>query len=128
MAFEVWFSKAERFREYAREDLVNNRFDSASFFAQQAIEMLFKGLLIKLTGTRPITNFTAELLQYLAKTLNVQPPNDVVRCAEALEMHYIQARYPDARINDYRRWEAEEAIRCMEVVWNYVREVVGSVA
>ena len=50
-----------------------------------------------------------------------------MRCAEALEMHYIQARYPDARINDYRRWEAEEAIRCMEVVWNYVREVVGSV-
>jgi len=71
----------------------------------------------KLTGTR-ITNSTAELLQYLAKTLNVQPPNDVVRCAEALEMHYIQARYPDARINDYRRWEAEEAIRCMEVVWS----------
>jgi len=33
----------------------------------------------------------------------------------------------DARINDYRRWETEEAIRCMEVVWNYVREVVGSV-
>jgi len=81
----------------------------------------------KLTGTR-ITNFTAELLQYLAKTLNVQPLNDVMRCAEALEMHYIQARYPDARINDYRRWEAEEAIRCMEVVWSYVREVVGSVA
>jgi len=81
----------------------------------------------KLTGTR-ITNFTAELLQYLAKTLNVQPPNDVMRCAEALEMHYIQARYPDARINDYRRWEAEEGIRCMEVVWSYVREVVGSVA
>jgi HEPN domain-containing protein len=110
------------------EDLANNRFDSASFFAQQTIEMLFKGLLIKLTGTWPITNFTAELLQYLAKTLNVQPPNDVMRCAEALEMHYIQARYPDARINDYRRWEAKEAIRCMEVVWSYVREVVGSVA
>ena len=53
------------------EDLANNRFDSASFFAQQTIEMLFKGLLIKLTGTQPITNFTAELLQYLAKTLNV---------------------------------------------------------
>ncbi|MFP3174115.1 MAG: HEPN domain-containing protein [Vulcanisaeta sp.] len=110
------------------EDLANNRFDSASFFAQQTIEMLFKGLLIKLTGTRPIIHSTAELLQYLAKTLNVQPLNDVMRCAEALEMHYIQARYPDARINDYRRWEAEEAIRCMEVVWSYVREVVGSVA
>ncbi len=128
MAFEVWFRKAERFREYAREDLANNRFDSAAFFAQQAIEVLLKGLLIKLIGTRPITYSTAELLQYLAKTLNAQPPSDVVRCAEALEVHYIQARYPDARINDYRRWEAEEAIRCMEVVWSYVREVVGSVA
>ena len=90
--------------------------------------MLLKGLLIKLTETRPITHSTAELPQYLAKTLNAQPPSDVVRCAEALEVHYIQARYPDARINDYRHWEAEEAVRCMEVVWNHVREVVGSVA
>ncbi len=88
MAFEVWFRKAERFREYAREDLANNRFDSAAFFAQQAIEVLLKELLIKLIGTRPITYSTAELLQYLAKTLNAQPPSDVVRCAEALEVHY----------------------------------------
>ncbi|WP_367834205.1 HEPN domain-containing protein [Vulcanisaeta sp. JCM 16159] len=29
---EPWLNKARRFRDYAREDLANNRFDSAAFF------------------------------------------------------------------------------------------------
>ena len=122
---DPWINKARRFRDYAREDLANNRFDSASFFAQQSVELLIKGLLIKLTGSRPITHLTSELLQYLMKLLGREAPQNVVRCAELLEQHYVQARYPDARINDYRRWEAEEAVKCMDLVWDYVQQVVG---
>ncbi|WP_342606874.1 HEPN domain-containing protein [Pyrobaculum neutrophilum] len=35
------------------------------------------------------------------------------RCAEE---HYVQARYPDARVND---WEAEGAVECVETIWRY---------
>ncbi|WP_291766878.1 HEPN domain-containing protein [Caldivirga sp. UBA161] len=122
---DPWVNKARRFRDYAREDLANNRFDSAAFFAQQSIELLFKGLLIKLGGSRPITHSTSELLQYLMKLLGKEAPPGIIRCVELLEQHYIQARYPDARINDYRRWEAEDAVKCMDLVWDYVQQVAG---
>lgn len=121
---EPWLNKARRFRDYAREDLANNRFDSAAFFAQQSVEPLIKGLLIKFSGSRPITHSTYELLQYLVKILSKEVPQEVTRCAELLEQHYVQARYSDARINDYRRWEA---VRRMDLVRDYVQQVVGGI-
>jgi len=48
-----------------------------------------------------------------------------MRCAEALEAHYIQARCQDARLNEYRKWEA---VKYMDAVWRYVREVAGGLA
>jgi len=39
-----------------------------------------------------------------------------------LEAHYIQARCPDARLSGCRGWEA---VKCMDAVWRYVREVAG---
>ncbi|ABW02147.1 HEPN domain-containing protein [Caldivirga maquilingensis] len=123
---EAWVNKARRLKDYAREDFINGRFDSASFFAQQSVELLLKGILIRLTGSRPITHSTSELLTYLTKILNKDAPQDVIRCSELLEQHYVQARYPDARINEYKSWEAEEAIKCMEVVWSYVQQVVNN--
>ncbi|MGC8569939.1 MAG: HEPN domain-containing protein [Caldivirga sp.] len=125
MVFESWLRKAERFRDYAREDLTNHRYDSAAFFAQQSVELLLKGILIRMTGSRPITYSVSELLQYLAKVLNKDLPNEVIKYAKQIESHYIQARYPDARLNDYRQWEAEEAVKCMNMVWDYVREMVS---
>jgi Uncharacterized conserved protein related to C-terminal domain of eukaryotic chaperone, SACSIN, COG2250 len=111
VSYEAWIRKALRFREYAEEDLRSGRYDSAAFFAQQAAEFLLKGVLIKLTGSRPLTHAVSELLAYLAKALGRPVPEDVMRCAEALETHYIQARYPDARLSEYRNWEAEEAVK-----------------
>ena len=128
MSYEVWIRKALRFREYAEEDLRSGRYDSAAFFAQQAAEFLLKGVSIKLTGSRPLTHAVSELLAHLAKTLEKPVPEDVMKCAEALETHCIQARCPDARLNEYRKWEAEEAVKCMDAVWGYVREVAGGLA
>jgi len=45
-----------------------------------------------------LTHAVSELLAYLA--LGRPVPEDVMRCAEALEMHCIQARYPDARLSE----------------------------
>lgn len=116
-----WFAKAERFRRYSREDLERGRYDSAAFYAQQSVELLFKALLIKLVGARPLTHSTSELLTMLTEALDREAPGHVVRCAEELEQHYVQARYPNARIGEYRRWEAERAVECMEEVWKYVQ-------
>jgi HEPN domain-containing protein len=47
-----------------------------------------------------LTHAVSELLAYLAKALERPVPEDVARCAEALEAHYIQAWYPDARLSE----------------------------
>lgn len=116
-----WLAKAERFRRYAKEDLEKSRFDSAAFYSHQSVELLLKAFLIKLTGARPLTRSTSELLAILSRALDGRIPESVIRCSEELEQHYVQARYPDARISEYRRWEAERAIECMEVIWSYVQ-------
>ena len=94
MSYEVWIRKALRFRDYAEEDLRSGRYDSAAFFAQQAAEFLLRGVLIKLTGSRPLTHAVSELLAYLAKTLEKPVPEDVMKCAEALETHYNTSKIP----------------------------------
>lgn len=121
VSWEGWLRKAGRFRDYARSDLTSGRLDSAAFFAQQSAEFLLKALLIMLTGSRPLTHSIAELLSLLNKALGRDAPADVARCSEELEQHYVQARYPDARINEYRPWEAQRAVECMEVIWSYVQ-------
>jgi len=117
---EHWLRRAAKFREYAHEDLRSGRYDSAAFFAQQSVELALKALLIKLTGARPQTHATGDLLRFVEEALGVKFSEDVVRCAEALEQHYIQPRYPDSRLNDYRQWEAEEAVECMDKIWAHV--------
>ena len=128
MSYEAWIRKALRFRECAEEDLRDGRYNSFAFFAQQAAEFLFKGMLIKLTGSRQLTHAVSELLGYLGKALGRSVSEGVGRCAEALEAHYVQARCPDARLSGCRGWEAEEAVKCMDAVWRYVREVAGGLA
>ena len=120
---ERWFRKAERFGEEARDNFEKGRYDLACFSAQQASEMRLKGLLISLTGAKPYTPILSELAEAL-EAAGINVPGEVKRCCRSLEEHYLQARYPDARVNEYGRDEAEEALRCMEVVRRFVEEVL----
>ena len=119
-AAEKWLRKAERFEEEARDNLEKNRYDLACFSAQQASELRLKGLLIALTGARPYTHILTELAEAI-KAAGVDVPSHVEGCCRTLEEHYLQARYPDARMSEYRR---EEAVKCMEVVRKYVEKIL----
>jgi len=68
---ESWLRRAAKLREYAHEDLRGEKYDSAAFFAQQSVELALKALLIKLTGSRPQTHATGDLLELVEKALGV---------------------------------------------------------
>ena len=121
--WESWVEKARRFASYAEEDYSRGRYDSASFYAQQAAETMLKGILIKNTGTRPYTHSLTDLLTSLARVKELEIPQEVMRCAEELEQHYLQSRYPDSRLNEYRPWEAERALECMRRVLAYAERL-----
>ena len=122
MDVRIWRLKAERFREAAISELKNGRYDVASFSAQQAAELYLKGFIIGRTGSKPYTHLLTELLKLIFE-LTGKRNEGVERCAASLEVHYLQARYPDSRLRDYTREEAEEAVRCMEVILDFVRSV-----
>ncbi len=123
MSAERWMAKAGRFEEEARDNLRSGRYDLACFSAQQASELRLKGLLITITGAKPYTHLLTELAEAL-QAAGIDVPEEVKRCCISLEEHYLQARYPDARMNEYRRDEAEEALKCMEVIGRFVEEVL----
>lgn len=109
--------------EYAEKDLEDGRYDSSSFFAQQAVEMLLKGVLLKITGARPYTHAISEMLNTLSSQYSTPVPEEIMKCAVKLERHYLSSRYPDALISEYNKWDAEEAIDCMRRIFCYVREL-----
>ena len=113
-------SKAERYRSYALGSLERGEYDLACFLAQQSAEFALKAMLIREAGARPLTHSLLELAKALAKLRGVEVPGEVARCAKQLEEHYVQARYPDARVGPYEKWEAEECIKCLETLWSWL--------
>ena len=116
---ERWLEKAGRYRRYAQRSLAAGEYDLACFLAQQAGEFLLKALLIREAGARPLTHSLYEMAKRLAQLKSAHVPEDVARCAKSLEEHYIQARYPDARLGPYEEWEAEECLKCLDLLWKW---------
>ncbi|MEM0349909.1 MAG: HEPN domain-containing protein [Candidatus Caldarchaeum sp.] len=121
--WETWFEKARKFIKYAEDDYRLGRYDSASFFAQQSVEMLLNGLLLERTGARPFTHSISEMLNTLSLVYQKDVPHDVLVCASKLERHYAAARYPDTGVVHYNVWDAEEALECMMRIIRYVDEL-----
>lgn len=119
MRASSWKDKALRFRESALAELREGRLDTASFAANQAVELYLKGILIERTGMRPYTHSLVELIDLL-KAIGFEVTPDVEECARELEPHYLQARYPDTRLRDYTEDEAAR-VECMGVILDFLK-------
>lgn len=116
-------TKAKRFIDYAQENFQETRYDAAAFYAQQAAEMLLKGILLRKTGARPYTHSVSEMLKTLAQTHDKEVPEPVLVSASKLERHYLSSRYPDLGMVEYNRWDAEEALQCLKEVLRFVDDL-----
>ncbi|MGQ4892394.1 MAG: HEPN domain-containing protein [Candidatus Njordarchaeia archaeon] len=117
-----WETKAMRFYKSALLNMENSIYDVACFSAHQAVELLLRGIIIEKTGSKPFTHSLLELGQILEE-IGFRFPDDVKKCLKELSKHYTQSRYPDARIVDYDKSEAEEAVECMRLVFDYVKHL-----
>lgn len=118
--YERWLARARRYAELAKEMASRGLYPEACLFAQQAAEFHLKGLLIKATGSRPYTNSILHLLRSYLSILGREVGEEAVRCAKLLTEHYLGARYPDARLLEYDEGDAEECLRCLDVVLHAV--------
>ncbi|AAL64272.1 HEPN domain-containing protein [Pyrobaculum aerophilum] len=115
-----WYSRAGRFRALASEFLRRGFYPEACFFAQQSAEFYLKGKLIEVTGARLYTHSILQLLTVLYQTLGRELSEELVRCAKYLTEQYIGSRYPDARMLEYDKDDAEQCIKCMEMIFTNV--------
>ena len=111
-----WIARAERYRQLSEEFFHRGFYPEACFFAQQAADFYLKGRLVELAGIRPYTHSILHLLKLLAQVGGLQLDDAMVKCAKYLTEQYIGSRYPDARMLEYDREDAEECLRCMSAI------------
>ena len=109
-----WLDKAREHLKMAKLALDGGIYSLSCFHSQQAAEQALKGVLIGVGGVHLLTHSLVKLAEEVKvlKEVNLPPPDSL----EELEDHYLQARYPNARISRYDRGEAERAYRTAEEV------------
>ncbi|MHA1699810.1 MAG: HEPN domain-containing protein, partial [Promethearchaeota archaeon] len=97
MIFEKWLEKSRKFKRQAWDSFRKGDFDFACFFSQQAVEFYLKGKLIQKFNMKLYGHSLTDMVGVIIKS-GFKIPENVTDCLNGLENHYIQARYPDARV------------------------------
>ncbi|MHA1252568.1 MAG: HEPN domain-containing protein [Candidatus Helarchaeota archaeon] len=126
--YRRWFREGIENLEIARILCREKKYNSASFYSQQAAEMVAKALLFKF-NEHPWGHSIRELLLRYAAKLNIMLEKDLLDCARELDRHYIPSRYPNAHPSGtsyeaYDEKTALNAIQCAEIIINYVKSVL----
>ncbi len=124
---ELWLEQARRDLETAKHLMEAGDWYASVFWCHQAAEKALKALLIA-SGKAARGHNLLELARLASAELGVDVPRDVQRCIRRLNPHYTVARYPDAAnglpYELYEREDAEEAVRCAEVVLGWVEQLL----
>ncbi len=116
-----WLDKAKRFLTAAKRSLDESLYDMACFNSQQAADMALKAVLIMKSGYKPLTHSITELLEAISEIEEV--PSDISDCS-GIEEHYIQARYPNARVKEYSFDEAQDSVKCGEAIVRFAEGIL----
>jgi HEPN domain-containing protein len=115
-----WIKKAEEDLDAADKCAGLGLYAASCFFSQQAAEMALRGYFIFRTGLQPFTHSLVELAERSGREgLAPLPDADDLRW---LQDHYLQARYPNARISPYT---GQEALRALALAKRVVEVVKG---
>ncbi len=88
-----WIEKAEFFHRSCRQRFEEKVYWAVCFEAQQAIEILLKGLQVAYMGVHEFTHDLSRLLRGL-EVAGIQVPRELYVYVDALTPHYTMARYP----------------------------------
>lgn len=119
-----WLRKAEENLRLAEAALKEELYAFSCFHSQQAAELALKALIILRKGYQPFTYLLTELAAEVSDAAALKLPSaDDLRW---LQEHYVQSRYPNARLSDYTEEEAVKAVEIGRRVLNEVkREIDG---
>ncbi|MFB6491018.1 MAG: HEPN domain-containing protein [Thermoproteus sp. AZ2] len=120
-----WLRQAKRNLASAELNRGAGLYEEACFEGHQAAEKALKALLSYMHMERRGHSLVA-----LAREAGLAVGEDLMRCLQYLDKHYIPARYPDvydegAPMDYYNEEDAERCIQCAERVLSWVEGRVG---
>lgn len=121
-----WLRQARRNLSSAKLNRQAGLYEESCFEAHQAAEKALKALLSYMHMERRGHSLVA-----LARESGLTIGEDVVKCLQYLDKHYIPSRYPDvydegAPMDYYNEEDAERCIQCAERILNLAEGHVGS--
>lgn len=119
-----WLRKAEENLRLAEVALKEGFYAFSCFHSQQAAELALKTLIILRKGYQPFTHLLTELAAEASDAAALRLPS--TEDLRWLQEHYVQSRYPNARLSEYTDGEALKAVEIGRRVLDEVkREVYG---
>jgi len=116
---KVWLRYAESDRQAAKPLLETGFYEHCAFHCQQAIEKLFKAIIVKQTGERP--PHVHDLFTLLRKIKGMTTTEDIERAIGRIDGYYVGSRYPldVADESAFKRPLAEAAVQQTEVIFQW---------
>jgi len=126
---ELLRRRARSFARYAEEANDRGDFDLACFFAEQALQLRLKSLILRILGFMPRGHRVREIMGLLIRALEEMGVEERVEVSEAvsrfrdelrmLEDAYIASRYLSRRFDD------EDAGRAVETIHSLLKLLDG---
>ena len=124
----LWLKAAEEDLVDARDMLARGRWFRAAFFAQQAVEKVFKALFFVVRREEPPRIHTVTELYIMLREAGFSLPKSVEEQLYILNKYYTVTRYPDAAgglpSESVDKVEAERAVKLAEEVITNARRFV----
>lgn len=122
---EEWFERAQADYDFAKMGLEQTQhYGQVCFLCHQTVEKYLKGFLVA-HGIKPEkTHFLGMLVEQCVEADAAF--RDWINACRRLERHYIAPRYPVPMAGEYKRRDAEEALRVAESIMSLVeRNLTG---
>ncbi len=120
---DPWIERAEDFLTIAKDSLERKIYALACFNSQQATELYLKAILVSKTGSHVFTHSLVELLESI-ESLGFEVPEELFVIAEALESHYIKARYPARHTKPYTERDAKRCIEYAKQIIRFAKKIL----
>jgi HEPN domain-containing protein len=116
----AWLEFAEADRRSAQNAMQAADYRDVAFHCQQAVEKVFKALIVHQTAERP--PYIHNLRELLSLLSDFAPPTSIVEAVLLLNPHYRATRYPGVAddLDYYEAGSAKRLLEQMELVSKWV--------
>ena len=121
--YKTWFTRADDYLKWTKDNLKNGNYPLVCFLSQQAIEIAFKGFIYFKDKVPPKTHDLIKVLDD-AKSLGLEIGEELSEKLDIISDYYFESRYPD--VEDRSLDNKQIAEKALESAIEIVKKVKSS--